>query len=67
MFLMAHPDGDQELSNVNFIIYAMIKLSKCGGLYTKAIERWNSKNKSDKKIWKNLRQHLIAEYEKLLS
>ena len=40
IFLMAHPDGDHKLSDVNLIRYAMIKLSKCGGLYTKAIERW---------------------------
>ena len=66
MFLMTHPDGDCELRDVNLISYAMIKLSKCGGLYTKAIERWQSKTKEDKNIWANLRQHLIAEYEKLL-
>ena len=45
MFLMAHPDGDHELSNINIISYAMIKLSKFGGLYNKAIERWHIKTK----------------------
>ena len=45
----------------------MIKLSKCGGLYTKSIERWQSKTKIDKKIWRNFRQHLIVEYENLLA
>ena len=40
IFLMAHPFGYLELRNVNLIIYAMIKLSKCDGLYTKSIERW---------------------------
>ena len=40
MLLMANPDVDTELSNVNIISYAMIILSKCGGLYTKAIELW---------------------------
>ena len=37
MFLMAHPDGDRELSDVNLIRYAMIKLSESCGLYTNAI------------------------------
>ena len=37
MFLMAHTDRDRKLSDINLISYAMIKLSKCGGLYTKAI------------------------------
>ena len=40
MFLMADPDEYRELSNVNLISYAMVKISKCGVLYTKAIERW---------------------------
>ena len=38
--LMAHPYGYFKLSDVNVISYAMIKLSKCGGIYNKAIERW---------------------------
>ena len=67
MLLMAHPDGDHELSNVNLISYTMIKLSKCGGLYTRDIERWNIKTKTDKNIWENFHQHLISEYEKMLS
>ena len=36
-FLMAHPDGGTELSNMNLISYGSIKLSKCSGLYTKSI------------------------------
>ena len=45
MFFMSHPDGDRKLRNVNIISYAMIKLSKCGGIYTKAIEMWQSNTK----------------------
>ena len=50
MFLMAHPYGDSELSDVNLLSYAMIKISKYGGLYTKAIEGWKTKNAADKNI-----------------
>ena len=60
MFLMTYRDGDCEISNVNLIRYAMIKLSKCGNLYTKAIYQWQIKNAADKKIW------LIVDYEKVL-
>ena len=67
MFLIAHPDGYHELINVNLIRYTMIKFSKCGDLYTKTIEMWHSKTKTDKNIWVNFRQHLIAEYENLLA
>ena len=45
MFLMEHPDGDCEIRNVNIISYTMIKLSKCGALYNKGIERCQSKTK----------------------
>ena len=67
MFLMAHPDGDREMSDVNLISYGTIKLSKCGGIYTKAMERWHVKILGDKKVWDNFRQHYITEYEKLLA
>ena len=67
MFLMVHPYGDRKLSDVNLISYAMIKLSKCGGLYTKAIEWWQINTKEYKKVWENSCQNLIAEYEKLLA
>ena len=32
MLLLAHPDGDRKLSDVNIISYDMIKIFKCGGL-----------------------------------
>ena len=67
MFLMAHPDGDRETSDVNLISYGTIKLSKCGGLYTKAMERWQAKPAEDKRVWANFWLHYITEYEKLLA
>ena len=60
MFLMEHPYGDHKLSYVNLMSYAIIKLFKCGGLYTQDVEQWQSKTKYEKKIWTNFRQHLIA-------
>ena len=59
-FLMAHPDGDRELSYINIIIYVMVKLLKSGGLYTKSIEIWENKNVEDNNIWENFCQDLIA-------
>ena len=50
ILLMEYTYGDCELDDVNIISYAMIKLSKCGGPYTKAIELWQSKTKEVKKI-----------------
>ena len=67
MFLMAHPDGDREMSDVNLISYGSIKLAKCGGLYTKAMERWQAMPGPNKKVWANFRKHYITEYEKLLA
>jgi hypothetical protein len=67
MFLMAHPDGDRQMSDVNLISYGTIKLSKCGGLYSKAMERWQAKDNAIQRVWANFRQHYITEYEKLLA
>ena len=41
IFLLANPEEDRKLSEPNLIGYALIKLSKCGGMYAKALERWN--------------------------
>ena len=41
IFLLANPEEDRQLSEPNLIGYALIKLSKCGGMYAKALERWN--------------------------
>ena len=41
IFLLSNPEEDRQLSETNLIGYALIKLSKCGGMYAKALERWN--------------------------
>ena len=41
IFLLANPEEDRQLSEPNLTGYALIKLSKCGGMYEKALERWN--------------------------
>ena len=41
IFLLANPEEDRQLSDLNLIRYALIKLSKCGGMYAKALKRWN--------------------------
>ena len=38
MFLLAIPEENRELTEVNMIDYALIKLSETGGFYTKALE-----------------------------
>ena len=39
IFLLANPEEDRQLSEPNLTGYALIKLSKCGGMYAKALER----------------------------
>ena len=41
MFLLASPEEYRELTEVNLIGHALIKLSETGGFYTKALEKWN--------------------------
>ena len=37
IFLLANPEEDRQLSDPNLIGYALINLSKCGGIYAKAL------------------------------
>ena len=46
---MVHPEGDKEMSELQLIDYAMIKLSKTGGLYAKGMTRWRQRDIEDKK------------------
>ena len=41
IFLLTNPEEYRQLSEPNLIGYALIKLYKCGGMYAKALERWN--------------------------
>ena len=63
IFLLANPEEDRPLSEPNLIGYALIKLSKCGGMYAKALERWNKVIPNNRKKWAIFRKHMINEYE----
>ena len=67
MFLLAHPKSGQELADTNFISYAFINLNKTGGIYTKSIEHCNAKELSNSKTWDTFRQHMIAEFGKIVA
>ena len=44
----------------------MIKLNKTGA-YVKLLELWNARPLEERNTWMEIRQHAIAEYEKLLA
>ena len=56
------------MSSVQLIIimHGLIKLTKTGGLYARAIERWNAKGIAERQSWINFKTHFISEYEKML-
>eukprot|EP00978_Attheya_sp_CCMP212_P041539 scaffold239154_cov39-Attheya_sp.AAC.1 len=66
MFLLADTEENQEMTEVQLIKYGLIKLSKTGGLYVKAIQHWNPRDPKDRRAWVDFKTHMIEEYEKLL-
>ena len=46
-FLLQNPEEGRQLTQVNLIGYAVIKLSKTGGMYQKALEKWNLRDVDD--------------------
>eukprot|EP00978_Attheya_sp_CCMP212_P045790 scaffold360407_cov31-Attheya_sp.AAC.1 len=66
MFLLADAEENQEMTEVQLIKYGLIRLSKTGGLYAKAIEHWNARDPKDRRAWVDFKTHMIEEYEKLL-
>ena len=50
LFLLSHPDGNQEVPDHTLILYAMIKLNKTGA-YIKLLERWNARPLEERTTW----------------
>ena len=66
-FLLANPADKMEMTDVQLCTHGLIKLSKTGGLYAKAIERWHQKDLHIRQQWTDFKTHFIDEYEKLLA
>jgi hypothetical protein len=65
MFLLAHPEGDKEMLEPQLINYAMIKLSKTGGLYAKGMSCWCQCEPDKWKKWRDFVSFMVQEYEHL--
>ena len=52
---------------MNLISYALIKINKTGGMYTKDPEHWNAKELTNRKTWATFRQNIIAEFEDIIA
>ena len=48
LFLLSNPDEDIVLTETNLISYALIKLTKTGGMYAKGIEKWQKRLPQDR-------------------
>ena len=53
------------MSESQLINYAMIKLSKTGGMYAKGMTRWRQRDIKDKKKWREFVQFMVKEYGRL--
>ena len=43
LLILANPDKDRALTKPNLISYALIKLTKTGGMYAKGIKKWQKR------------------------
>ena len=66
-FLIVNPAKNMEMSAVQLIMHGLIKLTKTGGLYAKAIELWNAKAITNRQNWVTFTTHFIEEYKKMLA
>ena len=67
MFLMASPEENRELTEVNLVDHALIKLSETGGFYTKALKKWNGRLVADRPKWVKFRTVMVGKYERVLA
>ena len=66
-FLLANPADNMELTDVQLFTHGIIELSKTGGLYANATERWNLKDRTIQQQWIAFKTYFIAGYEKMLA
>ena len=67
MFLLASPEENRKLTEVNLIDHALIKLSETGGFYTKVLEKWKVRLVADRRKWETFRTVMVGEYERMLA
>ena len=67
MFLLAIPEENRELTEVNLIDHTLIKLSDTGGFYRKAMEKWNGRMVDDQWKWATFRTVMVGEYKRMLA
>ena len=60
IFLLESPEGKRELTEVNLIDHALIKLLETGGFYTKALENWNGRAVTDRRKWATFRRVMVG-------
>ena len=60
MFLLASPEENRELTEVNMFDHALIKVSETVGFYTKALEKWNGRLVADQRKWATFRTVMVG-------
>ena len=58
LLLLANPDENHALTKTNLITYALIKITKTGGIYAKGINKWQKRPPQDRKKWAEFLAHL---------
>ena len=67
LFLLYNPDEDRTLFEPNLISYALIKLTKTGGMYVKGIKKWQKRPPQDRRKWAEVLAHMVKDYKQQLT
>ena len=62
IFLLANPDKYCALTEPNLISYALINLTKTGGVYAKGIKKWQKRPPQDRIKWVEFPSHMVEHY-----
>ena len=55
------------MTDPNLISYALIKLTKTGGVYAKGIEKWQKRPPQDRQKWNKFLVHMVEYYARQLT
>ena len=67
LFLLAHPEGGHEMTEVQLIRNVIMKMRDLGGLWTRPLEKWLIEPVLTRQTWTYFKTFMVTKYEEMLT
>ena len=67
LFLLAHPEGGHEMTEVQLIRNVIMKMRDLGGVWTRPLEKWLVEPVLTRQTWTYFKTFMVTKYEEMLT